>query len=190
MLQAIAPRGAFIFDRIILSYIHIGSISLCYCPVWTNLMYYDWQGLDLILPVWKQRFWSLRGSNTRWLFERNPLEAMALILVECSKIDRSTFDPSPESLGKSLFMPRFFIGSSKCTLTFPDLNSWVLVTKATCIYLYIQVFKFCTRKSTDFFLQPNAIPLTFRRSAHWLLSAVSGFHAGIDFLRPHWPLTL
>ena len=58
MLKAVAPMGAYIFDGIISSYIHIGSISLCCCPVWTILKYYYWQGLDLILPVWKQRFCS------------------------------------------------------------------------------------------------------------------------------------
>ena len=71
--KAKAPRGAYIFARIISSYIHIGSISLCCCPVWTILIYYDWQRLDLILPIWKQRFCSLHGSDTRWLFQRNML---------------------------------------------------------------------------------------------------------------------
>ena len=56
MFKAVAPKVAYIFNRIISSDINIGSISLCCCTVWTILIYYDWQGLDLILPVWKPRF--------------------------------------------------------------------------------------------------------------------------------------
>ena len=62
MFKAVVPRGTYIFDRIISSCIHIGSISLCCCPVWTILIYYDWRaGFNLacmktkvLLPPWKQ----------------------------------------------------------------------------------------------------------------------------------------